>query len=418
MINVSVRNLMRISGFLLIISCSVVSSACSRERKAPRDFTEVSEQLVRAASVNSVEHVTFMLEKGAKLNYSRIRDGFTALIAACVSGHKEAVDLLLGCDGIDVNAFDRYGVTPLIAAAYSGHLDIVERLLALPAVDVDAFDSVEQRTALSHACRNDHLQVVRVLLASGRCTLENLEHRDIFGKRALELSLQPEIRKEVFDHMAKTCNFALIGSLKDSLKDLELSLELHEAASTGNLEKVQDLVTNRGSNVNRTDREARSALSLAAYAGHEKVVEFLLSQQGIDINSVDSRKMTALMWACVPGHFGIVNLLLNRHGIDFNAADSQGGTALMYASYAGYVKIVKLLLKEVGIEVNAKNKSGSCALLKASLAGHEKVVKLLLEYPHTDSDICDIRGYAAFILAQQAGYSNISDLLSAHTSKH
>lgn len=70
---------------------------------------------------------------GADPNYAR-SEGSTALMEACVFGHREVVELLVE-NGADISVKDRFGFTPLAAAKKNNHTDIVEYLKGKGAVE-------------------------------------------------------------------------------------------------------------------------------------------------------------------------------------------------------------------------------------------------------------------------------------------
>jgi len=68
--------------------------------------------------------------------------------------------------GADVNAKFRYGTTALFKAAERGNAEVTKVLLDRGA-DVNVKDTFYRSTAMSWALQNDHLDVVRLLLAKG-----------------------------------------------------------------------------------------------------------------------------------------------------------------------------------------------------------------------------------------------------------
>ncbi len=112
----------------------------------------------------------------------------------------------------------------------------------------------------------------------------------------------------------------------------------------------------------------------AATSGRVEVVRDLLGQ-GVDVNSKNPAGRTALMGAAANGNIRTVRALLGA-GADVNATDAQGGTALMAASAFGFSIIVEQLIT-LGADVNIKDKGGNSALSMATKGKHEEVVTLL-----------------------------------------
>ena len=87
------------------------------------------------------------------------------LFEAVRKGDAAAVTAVLD-KGADVNAKFRYGTTALFKAAERGNAEVTKVLLDRGA-DVNVKDTFYQATAVSWALQNDHLDVVRLLLAKG-----------------------------------------------------------------------------------------------------------------------------------------------------------------------------------------------------------------------------------------------------------
>src|SRR5580700_11772616 len=84
---------------------------------------------------------------------------------------------------------------------------------------------------------------------------------------------------------------------------------LIEAARTGDLKTVQQLLAMKETNINAQDSNGTTALITAANNNHENIVNVLLLC-GADINMVDARGMSALMVASEKGYSLLVNQLL------------------------------------------------------------------------------------------------------------
>ena len=119
-----------------------------------------------------------LIHYDAKINV-RNEQGATTLHFAAITGNTNMVGILLGL-GAHVNGVDNYGYTPLHIAAGRGHVSTV-RLLLEKGADTNARDNARFAwthsvwngmesgwTALEHATRRGHTEVVALLQSSGR----------------------------------------------------------------------------------------------------------------------------------------------------------------------------------------------------------------------------------------------------------
>ena len=126
--------------------------------------------LMAAAVSGDLESVTWLVEHGADVT-ARTSKGYTALNGAASSGNARIVELLLN-RGADPNA--RYEPanetgdfeTPALVAALQGHVDCLKRLLDRGA-DVNAQGGFFDRTPLICAATTGNEETVQLLLAKG-----------------------------------------------------------------------------------------------------------------------------------------------------------------------------------------------------------------------------------------------------------
>jgi hypothetical protein len=94
-------------------------------------------------------------------------DAFTLLILACFNGHEDAVDLLLGQDGVQVNKGSRHqNWTPLYVAAMRGNSLIVRKLIDLAHADVHA-KTEDHQSAMLAAITFGHTEITQQLIEAG-----------------------------------------------------------------------------------------------------------------------------------------------------------------------------------------------------------------------------------------------------------
>ena len=120
----------------------------------------------------------------------------------------------------------------------------------------------------------------------------------------------------------------------------------------------------------------------AAESGHIRKVKNLLAKNKADVNAANKSGDTALMLAASEGHTAIVKLLLDA-GADPNAQNKNKNTALLKVIFneeardnGELLKIAKLLV-DAGIDVNHQNNEGDSALLIAVMMDDQPLAELL-----------------------------------------
>lgn len=127
--------------------------------------------LMAAVLGDHADAVVLLLEEGAAVG-TRDNIGNTALHMAVAVGSTEVVDALLVADA-EVNARNKAGLTPLMLAARYGRRDNVLRLL-LAEADIDAMDG-HGGTPLMYAVANGHAGIADVLLSGDAAWYPNNE---------------------------------------------------------------------------------------------------------------------------------------------------------------------------------------------------------------------------------------------------
>jgi len=128
------------------------------------ESSEVPLSLQEAAAIGDVNLVSYLLEKGTKVDGREDSFKKTALHRAAISGHKDIAGLLLA-SGANPDARDNYAASSLHYAAQGGHKDIVE-LLITKGADINAKNN-QGRTPLNIAMRRKHKDIVELLRKHG-----------------------------------------------------------------------------------------------------------------------------------------------------------------------------------------------------------------------------------------------------------
>jgi ankyrin repeat protein len=198
------------------------------------------------------------------------------------------------------------------------------------------------------------------------------------------------------------------------VRDSEVDTRLIEAARSGEVETVEELL-DQGAGVDARDSNDATALVAAAYGNHVEVARRLVDA-GADVNAQDVTGQSAYLIATseVGADVSLLELTLAA-GADVEAKDSYNGTGLIRAAHRGYVEIVRRLLG-AGTEIDHVNRLGWTALLEAIILGdggeeHTGVVRLLVD-AGADVDLADGDGVTPLEHARRSGYSAIAEILT------
>jgi cytohesin len=145
---------------------------------------------------------------------------------------------------------------------------------------------------------------------------------------------------------------------------------IHDAAMSGDLEKVKALLKDNPDLVFSKDAASKTPLYRAAALGHKDVAELLLTH-GADINAG-----APLIGAAYYGHTDMVDFLL-AHGADVNARTDDWTPLLAAVAFEHKDVVAKLLAH--GADVNATNNIGT-SLYWAISTGQTDILELLLAH--------------------------------------
>jgi len=149
--------------------------------------------------------------------------------------------------------------------------------------------------------------------------------------------------------------------------------EIHDAAKSGDVEKVRTLLKGNPDLVFSKDKDGTTPLHYAAQEGHKDVAAFLLASKA-DVNAKTKIGATPLHWAAFDGHKDVAGVLL-ANGTDVNAKDNDGNTPLYDAAFYGHKDVVELLLANKA-DVNARDNDGDTPLKVAVQGGYGDVADL------------------------------------------
>jgi len=307
----------------------------------------VEELIQRGANVNEVS------------NHDINRDAFNALMYAIKSDHLLVVKELIRADTdlnmlvpscLGVNTALEYA-TSIVEDWTEISTEIIKELLNTGA---QLIIQNEDHSGLFNAVRNDHPEVVKLLLAKLAHVADHLRI-DILNEALIEAIRNGNrvIIKLLITAGAQVDGISLIPIL--FIWSLNMT-PLIVAVEEENLDLVKELI-NAGATVNlQTPIQGICALAVASISDSSLPVVKELISSGAQINLADISGITPLMGAAMGGNLSIVQFLIEQ-GVLINQQDNDGKTALFFAVLNQNVAIIKELLRN-GAQINITNNNG------------------------------------------------------------
>lgn len=156
------------------------------------------------------------------------------------------------------------------------------------------------------------------------------------------------------------------------------SLDLFQACTVGELNRVTTLLAQQPTLVNAFARDGFTPLGLAAFFGHFALVEFLLAHgANPNLASNNSQHVAPLNSAAAGRHLDIARVLI-AHGADVNARQTGGFAPLHNAAQNGQLAMIELLIAN-GADINARADDGKTPRVFALEAKHVDAARILQE---------------------------------------
>ncbi|ETS79030.1 hypothetical protein PFICI_08883 [Pestalotiopsis fici W106-1] len=444
-----------------IIMCLIDSGA----RIEAMDLNGMTSLMV-AASEGRQKALQCLLESGANIQAST-PGGMSALSLAAYRGHLGTIQYLLE-HGASNRRKDKYFRTPLLLAALRGHRQAVKLLAGFPGEDLETRDS-DGRTAVSLAAYQGHEDVVKSLLNRGA----DIETRNSSGWTPLMLSATA-------GH-AHVVNLLLDRGANIENKGSNGCTPLLSAIEKGHRTVVQSLI-DRGANVLAMTQDGSSALQIANSHGDEVVTQLVVdsitvvkprrktnvrttaassqakiqhdvhSQKDVDYTAFPSEvrtpttvtlppqfqsqqnanhasdakiglagssnliaKSSDLIWAAHNGHDALVMFLIS-YGAHVEVQDEQGATPLLRAAEKGHISTMKFLQSR-SANIHARTSDGKTALHISAKRGHLNIMQFML-YNGINVHARDWDGKTALHISAERGHLDMVQLLLAHGARH
>jgi uncharacterized protein len=166
------------------------------------------------------------------------------------------------------------------------------------------------------------------------------------------------------------------ADLAGLLQDAKPELDIFEATSLGQPDRVSELISRDPSLVTFWSPDGFTPLHFACFFGQEEPVRLLLSHRAeVNVASQNPMKVMPLHSAAAARQIAIVRMLL-EHKADPNAKQQAGWTPLHAAAQHGDQEILKLLL-QLGADPSIANEAGVTATQLAREKGHTQLLRFL-----------------------------------------
>lgn len=288
-------------------------------------------------------------------------DKFSPLYRALQAGVGADVLALLVANGADVNAYGN-DATPVMLGARSGDVPCIQYLIDQGA-DLAAVDD-SWRDALNWgAGRQKDPAVLAALVAAGAKDSQDVNGRSPAFTAARMNSSLPSVQylagvsdikgidvngnNALMWSALRNDNPEVVAWVYDQVDDPMLRNEdgrdalLLSAVRKRKTTDVPAFFLSKSYDVNATDNEGRTALSLAA-EGNSAAAITLFAGAGASLDAVDAKGRTALHYAAEKNDAEAVAALIAA-GADVSVADAQGHTPLALATARGDAPVIDAL---------------------------------------------------------------------------
>ncbi|XP_063447961.1 ankyrin repeat domain-containing protein 50-like [Mytilus trossulus] len=319
-----------------------------------------------------------LINKNADINLGD-RNGWTPFMWACVLNRNEVAKLLMEhC--ADVNQASNDGSTPLFWCSIMGLESFVILLHAKGSKGSLSTPNCNGKTPLMAASYFRRQEIVTYLLQH----LESVDETDNEGWTPL--------MEACFDNDNGSWNtfldqFNQGKGLWFPLLKLVSEMEKYCDDSVGYNSIIDQLLSK--SNIDHQDNDGKSALHHACEGQYNRIVN-ILTERGANVNLEDTNKSTAIMEACfiededtvlplMETPAGpcrpIIEQLLSK-GANINSTDKEGWNPFCYNCETGNSNMVHRLI-EFTNDVNTTYKNGKTPLQMAQKCGNNEIICLL-----------------------------------------
>ena len=178
----------------------------------------------------------------------------STLHLACCCHHSEFAVALLNDPRytISLDAVDKFGDTPLFNACRLGNMKVVQKLVAKPGCTRLMVNDITKETPAHIACRNDRLDLLKVLLTVGLSEPLKNSHLNFLGESLLHIAC--------YNDAQETIDFLIENQIITRVSDASNVSPIHIACKRGNVETVKKLLKSGICKTTDTDMNGNTIL--------------------------------------------------------------------------------------------------------------------------------------------------------------
>ena len=355
------------------VSCSIAIGYRERSSELSNPFSSYNASDLHVAATFGLDWlVEELLQQEASVDVPDSADR-TPLHKAAADGHTNVVKSLLE-KGANPNLKDIWRCDAIGLAARAGHEPTAQFLLQEEALLPD----IQQ--VINASAEEGHLGVLQLILGTVKDAGERafqvgtaLERTSLFGQEVCVRLLVEEIKDLEMSEMQSDLDEALFRSLEaQKFPITHLLLDhgadptkgLHRAAWQCDIAGARHLL-DRGANIEAVNSEGDRSIHLSVRSSSfpdelERMLELLL-ERGVDVNVYGSNKEPPLLTVAKQGRAKLVQQLLDN-GADILAKDGKfNRSAIEWSALGGHLHVVQLLLKS---QPSAETGKGLIALTR------------------------------------------------------